>query len=179
MWSALGKVAPDKHLSGLSGEGTRPNILVSNGDIWIHAEEGNLGFAGGTQHSGILMQPGSVSIEGGYDGSSIVMDKDKIGIRRNNMQITIDKKSLRLGTNADDNINPATPGQCMVMITNNAVEATGKTIRIQTKDVVATLGVRGAMVGSEKDYIRLRNDQGISINGRRLNLDADSYLYLG
>jgi len=172
------KISADLHLTGADREITRPVIKVGDGDVTINAEEASR--PDGTQLlSRILLGIGSVFIGVGPVGTTASLDVNEIRINRQRRAIIMDNDSLRLGSNADHPINPALPNQCMVMITDNAIETFSETIQLQASGAGATFDERGAAIGSRDDYLRVADGRGVEINGKRLVFDAHTYVHWG
>ncbi len=172
------EISADLHLTGADREGTRPVIKVGDGDVTINAEEASL--PNGTQLlSRILLGIGSVFIGGGPVGTTASLDVNEIRINRQQRAIIMDNDSLRLRSNADHPINPALPNQCMVMITDNAIETFSETIQLQASGAGATFDERGAAIGSRDDYLLVADGRGVEINGKRLVFDAHTYVHWG
>jgi type VI secretion system VgrG family protein len=163
-------------LTGAEREGLRPFLSVTDGSIFIHAEEGGGRDQQGFLRSSIDMSLGKVHLQGGQFGS-IISDIEALHLQDHSWAIRLARRSLRLGDLASVTNDPV-PGQSLINITTKEVETTGETVRIRANGVEATFDAKGTLIGSPADYLRVGNGQGVEISGKKLRFQAGTVMYL-
>jgi type VI secretion system secreted protein VgrG len=170
------KISEDRHLTGAETEGARPYIMLGNGDVMLHAEEGELG-GGDFNISSIDMHPGRVIIGGGVEGHQICLDPLIAQISYVPWDFRLDDQGIKFGQLEAVQTGESN-GHCLFRMNDNALEAFSRVVMIGAVGANAVFNAEGATIRSGDQFLRVAGD-GVSITGRQLNFDADHLIHWG
>ncbi len=172
------KVNPERHLTGAEREGTRPGIMIYDGDIRMAAEEGRGGSGNKFMEASIYMSLGQVSMKGGYsqDQTEIKMDINALQTIHKDWAICLDSQSLRLG-GLGPVLRISKETAPLIKIDNEAMDATCQAIRLDANGAAASFDAKGARIAAGNVYIGTE-DSNISITGKQLGIDSAGLVHL-